>query len=93
MKRWRGLKDLVVDGVEHGSRAVERVHLGTAKRTFDILEAIPLVSAPSKVVHVIHDATTRASYATVRAVGRAVGAGQDLAFDAIEGAEPPPSRP
>ena len=27
MKRWRGLKSLVVDAVEHGSRAVEKIQI------------------------------------------------------------------
>ena len=29
MQRWRGLKSLIVDAVEHGSRAVERVQKET----------------------------------------------------------------
>ena len=41
LRRWRGLVALVRDGVEHGSRAVEKVHLETAERTFAILEADP----------------------------------------------------
>jgi hypothetical protein len=81
MKRWRGLKSLVFDAVEHGSSAVERVHLGTAKRTFDVLEAIPGIDAPAKVVHTIHDLSVRSVYSTIRIVNRVVGHGLDLAFD------------
>ena len=44
MKRWRGLKSLVRDAVEHGSRAIEKVHKETADKPFLILESIPAIS-------------------------------------------------
>jgi hypothetical protein len=72
--RWRGLVSLAIEGVEHGSRAIERVHLATARRTFAILEAIPTTAAVSKVVHVVHDATVKASYTAVRIGGKIAGA-------------------
>jgi hypothetical protein len=37
MERWRGLKAIVRDSVEHGSRAVERLQKEAAKRPFDLL--------------------------------------------------------
>ena len=40
----------------------------------DVLEAIPPVAAPAKVVHVVHDLVVTTSYASVRAVNRVVGA-------------------
>ena len=73
LRRWIGLTALVTDAVTHGARAVERVHLATASRTFGVLEHVPVVSAPSRIVHVVHDAATSAVYATVRGVARVAG--------------------
>ncbi len=82
LKRWRGLASLIVDAVEHGSSAVERVHLGTANRTFAILEAVPGVREPALLVHVVHDVSVRTVYSAIRLVNHAVGRGLDVAFDA-----------
>jgi hypothetical protein len=71
---WRGAAALFAEAVEHGSRAVERVHLETAKRPFFILEHIPVIAPVAQVVHVVHDATTSAVYETIRVVNAGVGA-------------------
>jgi len=83
LKRWRGLASLVVDAVDHGSRAVERVHLKTAELPFTILEKIPGVAVPAKVVHVSHDALAALTYASIRLVNRGLGATAQLALGAI----------
>lgn len=83
-KRWRGLVALVRDAVEHGSRAVEKVQLETAKRPFVILEQIPVVAEPTRVVHVIHDATVSGVHGIVRAVSRAVVTTVDVALRVAE---------
>lgn len=70
---WRGVVALVGDAVEHGSRAVERVHLETAKRPFVILEHVPVVAPVARIVHVAHDVTAMTVYTTIRAVNAAVG--------------------
>lgn len=91
--RWRGLKSLLQDVVEHGSRAVERVHLETARRPFAVLELIPPIAAPARVVHVVHDVVVTTSYGAVRLVNRAVGATLDVALGAASEPEgPPPER-
>lgn len=72
-QRWRGLVALARDGVEHGTRAIERVHLATARRTFAILEAIPVTAPVSRVVRVVHDASVKATYGAVRIGGKVVG--------------------
>jgi hypothetical protein len=82
--RWRGLVALVRDAVEHGSRAVEKVQLETAGRPFGILEQIPAVAEPTRVVHVIHDATVSGVHGIVRAVTRAVGTTVDVALRVAE---------
>ncbi|MCU0686247.1 MAG: hypothetical protein MUF34_29050 [Polyangiaceae bacterium] len=89
MQRVRGLRALVEDIVEHGSRAVERVHLASAGRTFTILEHIPLIAEPARLVHTVYDASTGATYASVRLVNRAVGVMADLVIDAVEASPRP----
>jgi hypothetical protein len=80
MKKWRGVAALVADAVEHGSLAVERVQKETAARPFAILEAIPVVAEPTRVVHVIHDATVTGVHGAVRLVSRAVAKVIDVAL-------------
>jgi hypothetical protein len=84
MRRWRGLVALVRDAVEHGSRAVEKVHLETARRPFAILEQIPAVAEPTRVVRVIHDATVSGVHGVVRAVNRAAGTAIDVVLRVVE---------
>jgi hypothetical protein len=72
-KQWEGLAMLVTDAVTHGASAVERVHLASSKRTFDVIEHVPGVAEPAKMVHLIHDASAMAAYAAVRGVARVVG--------------------
>jgi hypothetical protein len=84
LKRWRGLRALVTDAVEHGSRAVERVQMDTAKRTFDVLEAIQPIAGPAKLVHLVHDATVGGVYGTIRVVNQVVGASVEAALEAVD---------
>lgn len=84
MRRWRGLKALIQDGVEHGSRAVEKVHMAIAARPFTVLEAIPPLAAPARVVHTVHDAVTKGVYVSIRAVNQVAGATLDAVMDVVE---------
>lgn len=90
-KRMRGLANMLRDAVEHGSTAVQRVHLATAARPFWVLEAVPGVREPAKVVHSVYDTVVSLTYANVRLVNRAVGLGIDLALDEAEKHEPGPA--
>jgi hypothetical protein len=81
LARWRGLAALATDLVEHGSAAIERVHLRTAARPFRILEQIPLVALPARAVHVVHDGTVVGTYAAVRIVNRLVRATLDAVLE------------
>jgi len=69
-KHWKGAAMLAVDAVVHGSAAVERVQLATAKRTFDILESIPVIAPPSALVRVVHDGITKITHTSIRGVAR-----------------------
>ena len=84
LDRWRGLSALVADAVEHGSRAVERVHMATARRPFAIMEHIPGIAEPVRVVHVVHDVVVTQTYANVRRVSRAVSLLLGVTLDALE---------
>ena len=82
MKRLRGLRALVGDAVEHGSKAVEIVHKATAARTFEVLEAVPPIATPARVLHVVHDASLTGIYGAIRAISHVVGVTLDAAIDA-----------
>lgn len=84
MKRLRGLRALVGDAVEHGSKAVEQVHRATAARTFFVLEAIPPIATPARIVHVVHDASLTGVYGMIRVVNHVVGRTLDVAIDVAE---------
>lgn len=77
----KGLAALATDAVVHGASAIERVHLAVSSRPFDVLEQIPVTAAPAGVVRMVHDLSTRLSYASVRAITRAVGRAASAALD------------
>jgi hypothetical protein len=84
MERWRGLKALVVDAVEHGSRAVERIQKETAKVPFDILEQVPPLAAPAKGIHIVYDTTVSGVHGIIRLCARATGEVLDVVIDTVE---------
>jgi hypothetical protein len=83
-RRWRGLKNLVADAVVHGSAAVEKVHLATTDRTFNVLEAIPGVALPAKPIHVVHDMAVKATYGSIRAVTAVVSGVLDVVIETAD---------
>jgi hypothetical protein len=105
VQRWRGLKAMVVDAVDHGSRAVQRVHMETASLPFAILEQVPPLAGASpqalrvaslaKGVHAIHDAVATGVYASIRAVNHVASATLDVVIDVIEirARQDPPEEP
>lgn len=64
--RWLGLTTLLTDAVEHGSVAIEKIHLSSAQLPFQLIERIPVVSAPAALVHEAHDALVARTYQQVR---------------------------
>lgn len=75
---------LVRDTVEHGSRAVQRIQLETARRPFAILEHIPGVAEPTRIVHGVHDASVTAVHEIIRVVNVAAFATVDFALRQAE---------
>jgi hypothetical protein len=92
MERWRGLKSLVVDAVEHGSRAVERLQKEAAKKPFALLEQIPPLEVPVKGIHEIHDTAVSTVHGMIRLVNRVTGETIDVVLDAVEKRQGPPHR-
>jgi hypothetical protein len=84
MRRWRGLKALVVDAVEHGSRAVERIQLAAARRPFEILEQVPPIAVPVKGIHEVYDTAVTGVHGMIRLVNRVTGETIDVVLDAID---------
>ena len=84
IEKWRGAVALLRDAVEHGSRAVERIQIETARRPFGIIEHIPVVAAPTRIVHGVHDASVTAVHEVIRAVNVAVSRTVDFALEQVE---------
>jgi hypothetical protein len=89
MKRWRGLMNLVREAVVHGSTAVEEIQVKTAARPFGVLEQVPGLAAPARVVHAVHDAAVATTHISIRAVTKLVATSLDVALDVVEKREPP----
>jgi hypothetical protein len=83
-KRWRGLVALVADTVSHGASAIERIHLEQSEKPFKILEEFPEIAGTTKMVHAVHDAIVKSSYASVRLVTKAVAATLDVVIEAVD---------
>ncbi len=92
LTQWRGLVDLTRDGVVEASRAIERVHLATARRPFGVLAMIPVVAPPAALVRTVHDTTVAAVHAIIRVTARATGAALDVALHAAERFVVPPDK-
>jgi hypothetical protein len=84
MRRWRGLKDLVQDMVDQGSRSVERLQKETAKRPFELLEQVPSLEVPVKGIREIHDTAISSVHEMIRLVNRVTGSTLDVILDAVE---------
>jgi hypothetical protein len=84
MDRWRGLKSLIIDAVDHGSRAVERIQKETARKPFEILEKIPPLAVPAKGIHEVHDLAVTGVHEVIRLVNRVTGQTLDVVLDTVE---------
>lgn len=85
MRRWRGLAELVVDAVDHGSRAVEEVHGQAGRWVFDLLERVPPLAGPARLVRSLQQRAIAGTYKTIRLANRLAGGLVVLAIDAATG--------
>jgi hypothetical protein len=83
-ERLRGLRALVEDVVEHGSTAVQSVHLALAARPFAVAEAIPPLATPARAAHAVYDLYVSGIYAGVRIGNRVVGKVLAVTLDVVE---------
>lgn len=90
MKRLRGLAELVVDAVDHGSRAVEELHAQTGRWVFDLLERVPPLAAPARLVRSLQQQAIARTYGTIRLVNRLGGELAGVAIDLASREVTPP---
>lgn len=83
MKRARGLKDLVIDAVEHGSRAVEKVQIETAKVPFDLLEKITPLKVPVAGVRLVYNTSISNVHGMIRLITKVTGDTVDAVLEGI----------
>ena len=83
LSKLRGLKTLLVESVENGSRAIEGVHLATAARSFTLVGA--LVGPTADPIKTAYDAWVSHTYTQVREVTQVVSGALDAALDAADG--------
>jgi hypothetical protein len=86
-RRLKGLKRLIHDGVRQGADFVEKHHRRAAAKPFTVLESIPLIAAPTKVVHGIHDGVLWLSYGGIRTINQALEAADDWLMDQLAPAD------
>jgi hypothetical protein len=84
LKRWRGLRALVSDAVDHGASAVQRVHLATARRPFALLAHVPGLRAPVQAVHAVHDGVVSGVYDAIRVTNHVVGTTLDGVLELLD---------
>ena len=80
----KGVKDLVEDAVHHGTTAVEKVHREVASRPFEVLESVPGLELPVRLVRAMHDTITTTVYTSIRVTNRLVGAIADEVIEVVE---------
>ncbi|HEX7667048.1 MAG TPA: hypothetical protein VF407_21105 [Polyangiaceae bacterium] len=78
LEKWRGVKDLVVDAVDHGSQAIEKIHLASSQRVFGVIRMVPGADVPARLVENIYEGSVKRSYGSVRFVAKLVGGAVDF---------------
>lgn len=82
LKRARGLKSLVHDAVDFTVDLVEEGHESTARTVMRILDVLPPVAAPARIVNRLRRASTAGALGAIRTVNRAVEQLTDAGIDA-----------
>jgi hypothetical protein len=86
-RRLRGLKRLLHDGVRQGADFVEKHHRHAAEKPLRVLESIPPIAAPTKLVHGIHDGVLWLSYGGIRTINQATEIVGDWVVDRLAPAD------
>ncbi len=72
LERWRGLEQLLHDGVEIGATTVESYHRKAAGKPFEILESIEVIAVPTRIIRTVHDGILTLTYGSIRTINRAL---------------------
>ena len=84
LRRLRGFKRLIHDGVERGTNFVEEHHRHAAEKPFQVLESITPIAPPTRIVHSVHDGVLWLTYGSIRAINRATELADDWVMDRLE---------
>lgn len=85
--RIRGLKDLVIDAVDNGSTAIEKLQKETVQLPFNVLAEVAPKGVPVRGIQEIYEASVSGTHAVIRMVNRVVGQTLDVVIDAVEAKE------
>lgn len=67
---WLGVAEMLGQGLDQGTRRVERAHLAIAEESFRILREVPLIKPVSEHVKRTHDLIAGGAYASVGGLGK-----------------------
>jgi pimeloyl-ACP methyl ester carboxylesterase len=84
----RGLKDLFVAAVRAGTTTVEQMHVSIARRTFELLERVPVTRLPAGAARLFHNGIAGGIYSGLRALMQFAGGAADLALIPLGEEEP-----
>jgi pimeloyl-ACP methyl ester carboxylesterase len=84
MRRWRGLKKLIHNAVDHTTDLVEETQESVARKTLRYLDLFPPVGAPAHVVDQIRRLTSTGVFTTIHGVNQIVDFLTDLGLDTVE---------
>ena len=93
MTRWRGLKDLVEDAIDQGTRAIERIHAQAGRWVFGILQRVPPLATPARLASSLQQRIIVGTDGKIRLVNHLVGGIVGIALDLADAAprrRPPP---
>lgn len=93
LKRWRGLKALVHDAVDHTTRLIEEGHESVSRTVVGALEMVPPLAEPARTVDGVRRLATAGVLESVRLVNRVVEKVTDGALDVAEVALVPAATP
>ena len=74
----------MVDAVDGGSKAVERVQHSTAKTAFSLLAQVTPLKVPVSGLQEIHDTAIHTVHGMIRLVNRVAGSTLDAVLDVVE---------
>lgn len=84
MKRWRGLKKLVHEAVDHTTDLVEETHESVARKTMRYFDFLGPLALPARAVDGVRRVTTAGVFATIHGVNHAVELVTDEGIDLVD---------